>query len=57
MSMIHLSCAAVPYISSHSNTNKGEKFMKRILILALALVLALGLAVPAMAFTSDSEAD
>ena len=30
--------------------------MKRILILALALVLALGLAVPAMAFTSDSEA-
>jgi len=30
--------------------------MKRILILALALVLALGLAVPALAFTSDSEA-
>ncbi len=31
--------------------------MKRILTLALALVLALGLAVPAMAFTSDTDAN
>ena len=59
--MVYTSCYSTIVQGSLSfafiDFTKGENIMKKIFTLVLVLVLAFCLSVPAMAFTSDSEAD